>query len=221
MWGYRYLVIFSDPHLVSVSANHRDPGAGREGSSRVELQTSHRQSFHSHGKGPTRYIDTIRKWKQPAEDYSRGLLHDCSNFADGSFAALLQSCGDGDSTMETITHLLLAGSWRWPRNSHSHIHYWLCWWQSLLSDCDISPRQHVNCLQTPLPLPLFRKNCHSFSSRIFLKIFAWFGSYLAHEHYLFPIFLNPFIIFYSWFWIKLQFSFSTPGWGRGTSALAL
>ena len=107
MWGYRYLVIFSDPHLVSVSANHRDPGAGREGSSRVELQTNHRQSFHSHEEGPTRYIDTIRKWKQPAEDYSRGLLHDCSNFADGSFAALLQSCGDGDSTMETITHLLL------------------------------------------------------------------------------------------------------------------
>ena len=42
---------------------------------------------------------------------SRGLLNDCVNFADGSFAALLQSCGEGDSTMETITHLLLGWGW--------------------------------------------------------------------------------------------------------------
>ena len=63
-------MIFSDPHLVSVSANHRDPGAGRQGSSRVELQRTIGKVFTvtGHGKDPTRDANVIRIYADQPND---------------------------------------------------------------------------------------------------------------------------------------------------------
>ena len=142
---------------------------------------------------------------------SRGLLNDCVNFADGSFAALLQSCGEGDSTMETVTHLLCcrAGA---DQEILTVIFIIDCVGGNLYCRIVTSLLGNTSTVRRQL------SHCHCFvkivihlAAKMFLKIFAWFSSYLAQKHYLFPIFLHPFIIFYSWFWIKLQFP--TPGLG--------
>ena len=77
-------------------------------SSRLELQTNLRKSFHNHIEDP--YIHLLTFF-QPGKGPSSGLLRDCENFAEGSLRALvtLQVCSPESR------HLCMR--WAWPMTS--------------------------------------------------------------------------------------------------------
>ena len=73
-------------------------------SSRLELQTNLRKSFHNHIEEPYKHLSTFF---QPGKGPSSGLLRDCENFAEGSLRALVCS--------PESRHLCMR--WAWPMTS--------------------------------------------------------------------------------------------------------